>query len=86
MTFTVIWSPSAENALARIWADADDRQVITDAADAIDELLRTDPLAAGESRVANIRILTALPLSVYYDVREDDRLVSVWAVWRVSKR
>jgi hypothetical protein len=29
--------------------------------------------------------MTVMPLSIYYDVHDDDRLVSVWAVWRVSK-
>jgi plasmid stabilization system protein ParE len=86
MTFTVIWRPSAEQKLAEIWTEADDRQAVTDAADAIDVFLRTGPIEVGESRVANIRILTVSPLSVYYDVHEDDRLVAVWAVWRSRKR
>jgi plasmid stabilization system protein ParE len=86
MTFTVIWRPSAERKLAEIWTDADDRQAIAHAADAIDALLRTEPTEVGESRVTNTRILTVSPLSVYYDVHEDDRLVAVWAVWRNRKR
>ena len=86
MTFTVIWSPKAKGTLAQLWNDAPGRQAVTEAADAIDVLLRTDPLDVGESRVANIRILTVFPLAVYYDVREADRLVSVWAVWRVRQR
>jgi len=65
---------------------AGDRQVITDAADAIDSLLRTVPSEVGESRVANVRILIVFPLSVYYDVHQDDRTVAVWAVWQVAKR
>ena len=59
---------------------------MTDAADAIDLLLRTAPLDVGESRVVNIRILTVFPLSVYYDVHEEDRLVAIWAVWPVRKK
>jgi hypothetical protein len=85
MRFTVIWRPSAEQKLATIWTAADDRQAITNAADAIDALLSTGPLEVGESRVANTRILTVSPLSVYYDVDVSDRLVAVWAVWRSSK-
>ena len=85
MTFAVIWRSSAERKLAEIWADANDRQAIADAADAIDAFLRTEATEVGESRVANIRILTVSPLSVYYDVHEDDRLVAVWAVWRSQK-
>ena len=85
MTYTVVWRPSAERALAEIWISAGDRRRVTDAANSIDALLRTAPLEVGESRMSNIRILTVLPLSVYYDVHEDDRLVAVWAVWRVPK-
>jgi hypothetical protein len=83
MTFTVVWRPEAERTLAKLWNSAPDRQAVTDAADAIDVLLRTAPLEVGESRVVNIRILTVSPLSVYYDVHADDRLVAFWAVWRV---
>ncbi len=86
MTFTVVWRPEAERALADLWNHAEDRQAITDAADTIDALLRTGPLEVGESRVVDIRILTVFPLSVYYDVHEEDRLVAVWAVWRVRRR
>jgi plasmid stabilization system protein ParE len=86
MRFTVVWQREAERRLAKIWADARDRQAVTDAADAIDALLRTAPLEVGESRVANVRVLVVLPLAVYYDVRPDDRLVSVWAVWPVRGR
>jgi len=86
MRFTVIWRPSAEQKHAGIWTAADDRQAITDAADAIDALLGTGPMEVGESRVANTRILTVSPLSVYYNVEMRDRLVAVWAVWRSSRR
>jgi len=86
MTFTVIWRPEAERTLTGLWNSAPDRQAVTDAADTIDIPLRTDPLEVGESRVVNTRILTVLPLSVYYDVHEDDRLVAVWAVWRVRQQ
>jgi plasmid stabilization system protein ParE len=85
MTYTVVWRPSAERTLAEIWISAGDRRMVTDAANSIDALLRAAPLEVGESRMANTRILTVLPLSVYYDVRADDRLVAVWAVWRVPK-
>lgn len=86
MTFTVIWRPDAERALADLWNRAEDRKSVTQAADAIDALLRTGPIEVGESRVVNTRILTVFPLSVYYDVYEEDRLVAVWAVWRVRQK
>ncbi len=86
MTFTVVWRPEAESTLAELWTSASDRQAVTDAANSIDVLLRSAPLEVGESRVANVRILTVHPLSVYYDVHVDDRLVAVWAVWQVRPR
>jgi hypothetical protein len=84
MTYTVVWRPSAERALADLWTGAEDRQTVTNSANAMDASLRNAPLEVGESRVASTRILTISPLSVYYDVFEDDRLVVVWAVWRVG--
>ena len=86
MKYTVIWRPAAERKLASIWTSADDRESVTEAADAIDALLGTSPLDVGESRVSNIRILAVFPLSVYYDIHEDDRMVAVWAVWRIRRR
>lgn len=87
MIFTVIWRPKAEWTLAELWTDGPDRQAVADAANAIDDLLRTAPLEVGESRSAeNVRILTVFPLSVYYDVISADRLVVVWAVWHVQPK
>ena len=86
MTYTVVWRLSAQRTLAEIWTNTDDRQGVTQAADAIDALLRTGPVDVGESRGGNTRILTVLPLSVYYDVREEDRMIAVWAVWHVRRR
>jgi hypothetical protein len=85
MTFTVVWKPEAERSLAKLWIKASDRQAVTEAGNAIDALLRTVPLEVGESRVSNMRILTVRPLSVYYDVREADRLVAVWALWHIRQ-
>jgi plasmid stabilization system protein ParE len=86
MTYTVVWRPFAERRLAEIWTSAHDRPAVTDAADAIDGMLRVEPSRVGESRVGKTRILMVSPLSVYYDVYADDRLVAVWDVWRVRKR
>ena len=86
MTYTVVWRPAAEGELAAIWTEAEDRQAVANAANSIDSVLRVDPLDSGESRVENIRILTVPPLSIYYDVHEDDRLVAIWAAWIRSAR
>ena len=82
MTYTVVWRPYAERSLTEIWNDSNDKQSITDAANTIDALLRTDPLSVGESREENVRLLYVAPLAVYYDVFPDDRRVGVWAVWQ----
>jgi plasmid stabilization system protein ParE len=77
MNFTVVWKPTAESKLAKIWAEASDRRAVTNAADSIDLLLGASPNEVGESREQNTRILNVSPLSVYYDVYEEDCLVSV---------
>jgi hypothetical protein len=82
MKYTVIYLPSAEQQLADLWLAAADRSAITSASDKIDQLLKDNPLAVGESRVSNIRILFEEPLVVVYDVREADLVVKVWAVWQ----
>jgi hypothetical protein len=86
MTYTVVWKPGAESALTQAWIEATDRRTLTEAADTIDALLRASPLEVGESRASPTRILVVSPLAVYYDVSEDDRLVTVWAMWRFREQ
>ncbi|MFO7903668.1 MAG: hypothetical protein ACQESR_10420 [Planctomycetota bacterium] len=81
----MVWKPTAERTLAQIWTDAVDRQAVTGAADLIDAILGSSPRKVGESRAGDTRILTVMPLSIYYDVHDDDRLVAVWAVWQVPR-
>jgi plasmid stabilization system protein ParE len=85
MTYTVVWRPFAERTLIELWTDTEDRQLVTDAANTIDSLLRSDPVDVGESRSDDSRFLYVSPLAVYYDVFPDDRRVAVWAVWRHPK-
>ena len=82
MTYTVVWRPPAQNHLATLWTSAPDRSQVAAAADAIDAILRVDPFAYSESRSDASRIMIVPPLAVAFDVSEDDRLVTVWAVWR----
>ena len=65
------------NELAIIWINAPDREAVTRTAKEIDELLRRDPQAVGESRGANFRILFDAPLSVQYEFIELDLRVNV---------
>jgi hypothetical protein len=80
--YTVIWAKEAEDEVAQHWIEAEVRGVIADAADAIDDLLRRDPHAVGESRDDERRILFVWPLGIIYRVREADRIVNVSDVWR----
>ena len=84
MTYTVLWTPLAQGQLAQLWLDAVDRDSVTRAASLLDELLRDDPHAQGESRFATLRIVFAPPLACYVDIRQDDHRVYVLAVWRTS--
>ena len=82
MKWTVIFQPSAKDELASLWLNSTDRKAVADAADAIDQILRTNPLAAGESRDGDMRLLIEPPLAVLFDVEADDRKVTVWLVRR----
>jgi plasmid stabilization system protein ParE len=86
MIFTVLWTPTAEQELASIWLDAEDRNAVTSAAHTIDALLRADPHTRGESRHDAVRVLFVPPLGVDFDVVEADRIVYVLTVWSFGKR
>ena len=81
MKHTVVWVPAALIELATIWNDADDRGEVAAASDEIDRQLAASPRLVGESRGGNVRILFAGPLAIDYEVVEDDRMVTVLAVW-----
>jgi len=80
MKWTVAYEPSAKDELARRWLNSSNRQALANAANYVDRILRTDPMAAGESREGGRRVLIAPPLAVYFDVHPDDCLVIVWHV------
>ena len=86
MTFTVVWKPSVKKRLAAIWLDAQNKREVTEAANAIDSLLRQMPLRIGESRSGSLRILVLRPLVVLYEVSEDDCRVEVLSIRDVTKR
>jgi len=86
VTLTVVWVDSAAGELSEIWLSAVDRPLITAAARDIDQQLRVQPDAVGESRDGSRRILIAGPLAVSYEIRLDDRIVRVLDVWRIGGR
>jgi hypothetical protein len=80
--FTVIWRRSLiERTLADIVVRAmgrrEDVTAITSAMDAIDRLLSEDPATRGESRDNFERILIVSPLSVTFEVHEEERVVHI---------
>jgi hypothetical protein len=83
MNYTVVWSTVAQNDLAQLWVTAPDRAAVTAAANRIDQLLRRDPHAQGESRFESSRILVEPPLAVYFRIDDPDCLVEVTDVWRI---
>ncbi|MCE9544795.1 MAG: hypothetical protein K8T25_04650 [Planctomycetia bacterium] len=86
MKYTVLWTPSAERQLTRLWLDATDRDAVRGAADRLDEILAERPSTLGESRHGEFRIALIPPLGFEYKVQEADRLVKVIAVWTFKKR
>jgi plasmid stabilization system protein ParE len=80
MNYTVLWTPLAEQELARLWTNAPDRNAVTAAADVIDDLLGRDPLSQGEARADDTRLLFVPPLTVLFQVSEADRTVHVLRV------
>lgn len=83
MKYSVLWLPTAENLLAKLWLEAEDPSEVQRAADEIDRILSEEAPNAGESRVSDIRIIIQPPLAAYFDVYEGDRRVKVWRVWRI---
>lgn len=83
MTWTVVWTPSAESELAAIWLPARNRAQVTAMVGALDGLLRTTPENLGESRSRNRRILIHGGIAVVYEILPEDGLVRVLAVWEL---
>ena len=81
MRYKVIWTTTAEAALASLWLDAANRSRIRVAADAIDRALKIDAPTCGESRENDRRILIVPPLAVKFRVIEPDAQVRVLEVW-----
>jgi len=83
MTYTVVWTPSAEDELAEIWNQAADQQAVADASNRIDRLLRRNPLDLIEPVHEGLFSFVAEPLAILLEVEPDDRLVRVVQVKRI---
>ena len=86
MKYTVRWVKHAENELARIWMDAADRKLISDAAYALETELTRSPEKVGESRGGVQRIAFSGPLIVTFEVRADDAVVLILNVRLTTRR
>jgi plasmid stabilization system protein ParE len=84
MRYTVVWTPTAQQELARIWTAATDRNAVSAASNRIDYLLARNPHGVGESRSASARLLIVEPLAVLYRVEDEDCLVTLGVVWAVK--
>jgi hypothetical protein len=83
--YRVVWKRSAlEIQLAtivnRLLERGEPMEPVTLAMDRLDQLLSLNPNAIGESRPNFERILTESPLTIWYAVHDDERIVYVLAV------
>jgi hypothetical protein len=81
MNYRVIWRWGLENALAAIYLFAreqgHDTAAINTATEEIDRLLKQSPQTQGESREPPTRVLIVPPLTVDFEVYEDEQVVLV---------
>jgi hypothetical protein len=84
MNYTVIWRhrllPQLADFFNRAREQGRDANAVTRAVAQIDALLQNDPASRGESRPAGERVLIVAPLSVHFEVYEDERVVFVTSV------
>ena len=84
MNYRVIWGHAIVNDLTEIylwvWENGRDTGAVTAAVAEIDNLLQANPATRGESQAGEERILFALPLSVTFEVYEEERIIFVSAV------
>jgi plasmid stabilization system protein ParE len=80
MSYTVVWTPAAEDQLAAVWMAAADPAAVTRATERAELLLANDPLAWGTEFYGD-RLLTVGPLHIVYTVQPQARIVTVTMVW-----
>jgi len=77
MKFTVVWSPEAEAELCELWLRSATHAEFARQVDAIERGLRTKADELGESRGGGSRLLIVELITVVFEVKLDDRKVSV---------
>jgi plasmid stabilization system protein ParE len=83
--YTVTYVRDALQDLARLWLGAFDRRAVTEAGDAVDQLLRNDALEKGAPTAAERRQIIVPPLVVEFSVDEEDRIVTIWTVRHIGE-
>jgi len=90
MTFRVIWLYNALNALAASYLYArrknQDPDAITRAMARIDTVLQSNPAEVGESRSGRRRVFIENPLTVFFEVHDDEQTVVVTAMRYHTRR
>jgi hypothetical protein len=81
---TVIWLQQAQQELAQIWLDAQDRRAVTIASATLDAELAVDPKTKGKHLAEGLRKLRVPPLEVLFQLREGDRTVELASVKSVT--
>ncbi len=86
--FQIRWHIAPRNALAAAWiaADSPTRRLINSAVGEIEQTLRRNPFAAGESRRRGRRIIFVLPLAVVFRIEQDEKTVSILDLWPIRPR
>lgn len=85
--FALTWSNTALDQLADVYVAAtpDQRTRMASFIDGVNERLRVDPLAVGESRSGGHRIVFVPLLAILFHVSEADRTVRVTRAKRYGK-
>jgi hypothetical protein len=81
--YTVVSTREAEDDLALIWADANDRDQVTKSADAADRVLAENPLQGSVYLSEQLQRRDIPPLRFYFEVREEDCVVVISNVVRM---
>lgn len=80
--YTVVYLTEAQDNLIAIWADATDRDRVTESADAADRFFADDPIRDSVYLSERLRRRDFPPLRFYFEVREEDRVVEISNVAR----
>ncbi len=80
MSYTVVWTPQAEQQITSAWLAMNDRQSLTAAINDCDASLRSQPNRVGESRAGKLRIAFFGSLTVWFRISDADRQVFVAGV------